>query len=378
MRTFVGFFVLAIGLCMGAYQFQPFTPDHVALERALPSASDLAAGVAGVPNGPTLNQPQRTFSPQSPFFAAASPAATIAVEGAADFTAAVLSEPPKPAPNAWSSAAPGIFTEPGRRVAAAKPTDDRGRWKLVRNLQVELKRVGCFDGKITGSWSASTKLAMKEFNELTNASLPVKEPDYILLRLVRSHTSTVCGTKCPKNEGLSADGRCIPSAILAQPRPKGSRATVAAKSGRASSQWTTVTEAAPSEEFVPRPVPAKRPVALAGEGRAVEPLPGRMTVGGPGSAVKAESGNGYDSGVLPPSDAPLNLQAAPEAAAAGTGPEIADPAAQAATARRPKAVKSASVRSRTARAEEHRSYGGRRYARNQTTNDIIMRQLLGF
>src|SRR5262245_2389990 len=59
-------------------------------------------------------------------------------------------------------------------AAAATTTIDPGdRAALARALQRELKRVGCYDGEITGVWTTSSRMAMKAFTEHVNATLPV-------------------------------------------------------------------------------------------------------------------------------------------------------------------------------------------------------------
>jgi hypothetical protein len=66
--------------------------------------------------------------------------------------------------------------QPQRTIAA--PSD---RPYLVRELQRELKQVGCYLRDINGIWTTSTRDAMKAFIERVNARLPVDEPDAILL-----------------------------------------------------------------------------------------------------------------------------------------------------------------------------------------------------
>jgi Putative peptidoglycan binding domain len=67
----------------------------------------------------------------------------------------------------------------------ASPLADRT--VLIRDLQRELKRVGCYEGEIHGVWTKSTRDAMERFTELANAKLPTHEPDIVLLSLVRGH-----------------------------------------------------------------------------------------------------------------------------------------------------------------------------------------------
>jgi hypothetical protein len=56
---------------------------------------------------------------------------------------------------------------------------------------------------------------MGVFTDRVNAMLPLGQPDYILLSLVRGQHSQVCGKNCPSGQILAQNGRCLPSAILA-------------------------------------------------------------------------------------------------------------------------------------------------------------------
>ena len=91
---------------------------------------------------------------------------------------------------------------------AVRPLDGTTRWKLARDLQRELKRVGCYSGKVDGSWGAGSRRAMAGFVRRVNASLPVEEPDHILLSLLRSQRSQVCGRECPIGSHMTANGSC--------------------------------------------------------------------------------------------------------------------------------------------------------------------------
>jgi peptidoglycan hydrolase-like protein with peptidoglycan-binding domain len=82
-------------------------------------------------------------------------------------------------------------TPVGRTAAPdAAPLD---RVALTRELQRELRRVGCYDGSVTGAWSPSTRRAMKQFIERTNSVLPVDQPDQVLLAMLLSHDESACG-----------------------------------------------------------------------------------------------------------------------------------------------------------------------------------------
>lgn len=66
---------------------------------------------------------------------------------------------------------------------------------LARQLQSELKRVGCYDGELSGVWTPRTRVAMKAFTDRVNATLPVDKPDHILLALVQGHQGIACAPK---------------------------------------------------------------------------------------------------------------------------------------------------------------------------------------
>ena len=102
----------------------------------------------------------------------------------------------------------------GRRMPIGQPTSANGPaidpMTLVRELQRELHRVGCYASQVSGLWTPSTRSAMQEFMGRANASLPVDKPDEVLLALVRSFPGRACGTPCPQGESLTPAGRCVP------------------------------------------------------------------------------------------------------------------------------------------------------------------------
>lgn len=181
---------------------------------------------------------------------------------------------------------------PAKREQATRPTDEAGKARLARELQAELRRVGCFDGAVDGDWGPAAKRAMRSFTERVNAVLPVEEPDYILLTLVKGHLNRACGASCATGEVAVDGGRCVPKAVIAQsgkrqdarqqqaavnqrPAPGG----VASAPAAATSGWTSTVVAAPSSA-APALALSERspPQAPAGLSPA---LPGRMAVGGP-------------------------------------------------------------------------------------------------
>jgi hypothetical protein len=90
---------------------------------------------------------------------------------------------------------------------------DREPLRLVRDLQGELKRVGCYSLDIDGEWTPATRQAMKDFTERVKSVLPVERPDRDHLLLLQSHAEPVCGDSCRAGEG-NADHRCPASSLL--------------------------------------------------------------------------------------------------------------------------------------------------------------------
>jgi hypothetical protein len=176
-----------------------------------------------------------------------------------------------------------------RKVSSTRPADGDMRLALTRDLQRELKRVGCYEGEIDGHWGTGSRTAMKTFTERVNATLPIDEPDYILLALVQGQKDKACG-KCPPGQGFAENGRCLPSALLAQAakRALSKREPLASENTRALAErikpatttWTATATA-------PEP-PTRAP--------AIE---GRMGVGGPGADTSPTSNatGGDDRGV---------------------------------------------------------------------------------
>jgi hypothetical protein len=120
-------------------------------------------------------------------------------------------------------AAPTIAPRiPQERFAIPKDRD-----ALTSELQKELRRVGCYQGEINGTWSQSTRSAMKTFIEHMNARLPIENPDAVLYSLVKGQHEPVCGKACSPGDALNGHGRCVPSLLLAQAKSKHSSTSVA-------------------------------------------------------------------------------------------------------------------------------------------------------
>jgi len=91
---------------------------------------------------------------------------------------------------------------------------------LTRELQRELKRVGCYHGEVHGEWTSATRRAAKDFVDRVNAMLPIVQPDPILYIMVKGKSEQVCGSACPTGQHFNQDGRCLPAGILAKSQSK--------------------------------------------------------------------------------------------------------------------------------------------------------------
>lgn len=160
---------------------------------------------------------------------------------------------------------------PDMKPAQAGETVQR---RLAREIQQELKRVGCYSGRLDGNWGEQSRAAMQTFIEHVNASLPTHEPDVFLLSLIKTQAQPVCGPICAPADTASA-GRCVARQQVANAEQRHRQADPAAEAG---SQAATAAR--------------------------VDPLPGRMSIGGPAgnnyAAVTTEAPVTADGSTSPP------------------------------------------------------------------------------
>jgi hypothetical protein len=194
-----------------------------------------------------------------------------------------------------------VYTVPLRPVdtaprapaaASARLIDPEDRDGLARALQRELRRVGCYNGEITGVWTTSSRMAMKAFIERVNATLPIDNPDPVLLSLVQGHRERACGADCPPGQTATGAGACMPNAVRAarEPGPGGaSDAGAAAATGAAAAGAAALATAPPASGPRAEPkVPARSDAPA---------LPGSVS---PDAARSAGAPPGGDGGPVPP------------------------------------------------------------------------------
>ncbi|MEW5963400.1 MAG: hypothetical protein AB1749_07530 [Pseudomonadota bacterium] len=315
MRSLSGFLLLTAGLTVGAFAYYPGEGPHRDLAEITrimtPGVEPSAAGITGA----HATTP-RLFSPQSPLVALDDPTRLARLERRP-------APPERPKSSAledagsWSTVVTTTpaASAPHHRLSSTKPADDASRYELVRDLQRELKRVGCYHGEIDGDWGPGSKRAMSSFIERVNATLPTVDPDYILLMLVQGQMQPACGIGCPSGQVAGEERRCVPKAIVAQAQTKplarierlasASAPTQSARESVAAAEKSiTAVKPAPvvADAIPPAPKPVHKMIAHAAEpGAAVladaavppamvaarEPLPGRMTIGGPVPVAEA-------------------------------------------------------------------------------------------
>jgi hypothetical protein len=220
-----------------------------------------------------------------------------AVEPAPSRAAAPASTTPRPDVVAQpASASPVVVTLPPRsepaqivqQPAVGRGTDPAG---LARELQRELRRVGCYAGDLDGVWAMASRRAMKAFIDRVNAALPVDTPDPILLSLIKAHHGDVCGKPCPAHERFAEDGRCLPTAVLAHLGKRSAPSAAAVRGNEASARpapaisgWTaTVSALSPAVAAVPPP----GRMALAGPQAGPPPAAVAETAPAPSPALRA-------------------------------------------------------------------------------------------
>ncbi len=263
--------------------------DKNSVATALPSA------LSG--NAPQLETVSRVFSSSQPLLRESAPRTTAVVAG--ERSTSEPAHPTNTAPNPMllQPAAQLVADTTVRRLASSRPADDDARRELVKDLQRELKRVGCFDGEVSGTWGPSSKKAMASFTDRVNATLPLDEPDYILLTLVQGHGEKACGLSCPGGQALNDGGKCVPRAVLAHSGRRTQEKPAASTRREEADQPSTVAQARAQSRSVPPSKVASSwsavvtaPPQAEAQARPPAPaLPGRMAIGAPVSAVDAPS-----------------------------------------------------------------------------------------
>lgn len=126
--------------------------------------------------------------------------------------AVVTAATPVFTPVAWkptvATPAAAATSEPGDDVTPTSPGDTVA---LVRAVQRQLKRAGCYGGRVDGRWNAATRRAMGAFTGVVNARLPVDQADPVLLVLLETHHDATCGRSQEQKPQLASIAPEIPA-----------------------------------------------------------------------------------------------------------------------------------------------------------------------
>lgn len=310
MRAVFGLLLVMLGLAMAVV----WMPERDG-ERQLAVVTDIATQGMARSTGAKSERGGRTFSPDTPLLAVVDQPATrqphhtagVARVVPAQAAPVVVFEAPAVQATSTSSVVTGTFaaaTADTQRVAtvgAARPIDgvaqprssappEMSRYELVRSIQRELKRVGCYAGDVDGDWGAGSRRAMASFTDRVNAALPIDQPDFILLTLLQGHQGGVCGRGCPSGQTMADSGRCLPNAVTAQARSGRDRRHTASAAPAAAGEagWSTSITRAPEQSTSVGAVSAAAVATGAAVAAATAtPLPGRMAIGGPAAAIGA-------------------------------------------------------------------------------------------
>lgn len=310
MRAILGLLMIMLGLAMAVV----WMPEHDG-ERQLSLLTEIATqGLprhTGAPPAAERQDEARTFSPRTPLMAAGrAPAPTQPAPTDQRNTPTVTiyeqaSEAPRTGQSFAATQVASVVTgsmalstpltaetsAQSSSVLRPQPVPTMSREDLVRSLQRELRRVGCYWGEIDGSWGAGSKRAIASFMDRVNASLPIEQPDFILLTLLQNHGGSVCGKDCPAGQSLSENGRCLPNAVVAK-ASRSSERRIVSRETRSVQEQAEAREAdrAQAAAAVQPSLSAAAMAPLAAVGAvaaAVAPIPGRMAVGGPSGGAGA-------------------------------------------------------------------------------------------
>ena len=94
--------------------------------------------------------------------------------------------------------------------------------ELGRSLQIELKRVGCYQGAINGEFGNATREALRGFVKYSALNLRNEDLSVDIIKAVRSFDKRVCPLSCQPGERAEGDG-CVRATASAARPPSGAK-----------------------------------------------------------------------------------------------------------------------------------------------------------
>lgn len=144
--------------------------------------------------------------------------------------------------------------ETAEPATTAEPTDPS---LLARQLQTELKRVGCYLGEVDGDWGRGSASALDRFNEAAGLELSVDEPTGDALDAVTAKTEAVCNAElCTGGLEPDGSGNCVKAAKKAKAEPQSTKST--RTKAKATGETTPTKKAARRSRTVTSETPKKK------------------------------------------------------------------------------------------------------------------------
>jgi len=199
MGKLSGTVLILAGVSMATYTLFPqpdaatkaMTAEHAVQARPPPAPATTAPAVAPKPD-------------ESPAPPVAPPAPRTEPAPATSPPPTTLAPPPVGPQKLRAGASPPVRVAEapprlpvGETAATASPPLDRPA--LTREIQRQLKRIGCYQGEISGVWSPTVRQAVRTVTDRVNASLPTDQPDPVLLAMVQGQEPGTCAASCPNS-----------------------------------------------------------------------------------------------------------------------------------------------------------------------------------
>jgi hypothetical protein len=100
---------------------------------------------------------------------------------------------------------------PAPEAPAARPRPPMSRNDLILAIKRQLRRVGCFPGKIDENWGdAALTRSIAQFVKQAKFSGATDEPTYDFLDAVSGSGTGACALECGRRE-VARNGRCVPN-----------------------------------------------------------------------------------------------------------------------------------------------------------------------
>jgi hypothetical protein len=108
---------------------------------------------------------------------------------------------------------------PAAPDAGPKPEAKVNVAALTRDLQTELRRVGCDAGRVDGNWSARWRDVMSDFNKRAGTEFDIKVASTDALDGVKSQRGRICPLICGRNQHVEGD-ECVANPVEKKPARK--------------------------------------------------------------------------------------------------------------------------------------------------------------